>query len=513
MTPTRQRTSKGRRRRQVFTILLLAILALIVTQQLISWGLLLFVMVDRPDPLRHAGLVALKQQQRAPKTSSSARSMSHHGEIDFSQVTLPTIFGHNFLSHHRNQTQLPQTFRILESSSQKLLLDDRQQNTPTNLCFPVSSSVSSLLTLSTSSSIVQCLPALYIVGFEKCGTTALNIWLSYHPHLKSQWMESRYFEEQFPSTQQLYDQWTQDWLMDYVRQQPKTALTDNLQWTVEKSPAYVLNHEWVPKLIYHHVNPHARFVCMTRNPTDRAYSMFLMYTQHYPTIWSAIRQQPVSYLVKQVATGAVRFASDGFYTPGYGNISTKLQLPPRPGGTVVVPCPACGTWQYLSYPPDPHDFDTFVTYMMDNHKAIYIEKPYTRDRRILLGGLYATYLRKWLNHQLFPPSSLIVLPFEDFFLGNRTLQSMDKLQSLLGLPHFDYRQLATQPNPKSGRHEIPSSWGTKLNSWLNSYTGKAVPMLSQTRRVLDDFYCHSNRQLWTMLGNQSGLLRGYSCVD
>jgi hypothetical protein len=32
-----------------------------------------------------------------------------------------------------------------------------------------------------------------IIGFEKCSTTQLMLWLSYHPNLLGKWSETRFF--------------------------------------------------------------------------------------------------------------------------------------------------------------------------------------------------------------------------------------------------------------------------------------------------------------------------------
>jgi hypothetical protein len=42
-------------------------------------------------------------------------------------------------------------------------------------------------------SAVVCLPSFMIVGFEKCSTTQLLLWLTYHPNLLGKWKETRFF--------------------------------------------------------------------------------------------------------------------------------------------------------------------------------------------------------------------------------------------------------------------------------------------------------------------------------
>lgn len=40
---------------------------------------------------------------------------------------------------------------------------------------------------------VTCLPSFMIIGFEKCATTQLLLWLSYHPSLLGKWTETRFY--------------------------------------------------------------------------------------------------------------------------------------------------------------------------------------------------------------------------------------------------------------------------------------------------------------------------------
>lgn len=40
---------------------------------------------------------------------------------------------------------------------------------------------------------LRCLPSFMIIGFEKCSTTQLLLWLSYHPNLLGKWQETRFF--------------------------------------------------------------------------------------------------------------------------------------------------------------------------------------------------------------------------------------------------------------------------------------------------------------------------------
>jgi hypothetical protein len=370
---------------------------------------------------------------------------------------------------------------------------------------------------------VQCLPALYVVGFEKCGTTNLNIWLSYHPNLKTSWFEGRFFDERAKENKK--GQEDELW-HDYIKTLPKVPKSHREKiWVLEKSPFYSLS-PFAPQALSKLV-PSARMIFVTRNPTSRAYSMFLMYTRHFPDTTSAILQRPKSYFVKNPRTGDVRYIADGF-RDFHPRRQKFPKLPPRAGGTTTrLSCAGhCsgGTlnvktielnvtvsedeWVYLSYPPDPQDFHRFIVRAISKHDPtkIFLQKQ-GRNQRILTGGLYGPYLDHW--RQYFPSQNLIVIPSEEFSHEDNIFDSMDVLQHMLGLPFFDYRTIVKR-NTKTNRHEISGSLGTYLNNQINSYGQLSHPMRPETKKLVDDFYCKSNLRLAELLGNRS-LPEGYWC--
>jgi hypothetical protein len=333
---------------------------------------------------------------------------------------------------------------------------------------------------------VHCLPAFMIIGFEKCSTTALNIFLSYHPNLLTNWLESRFFDHVRNATE-LEEQWR-----PYLQSLPaipggESGGLGNF-WTFEKSPSYAVSFK-APRIASALV-PNTRLLAVTRNPTRRAYSMFLMFTNHYKGISNAIRNQPVSFFVKNVVTGDVRCVTE----PGLG-------------GDLVPEGLAATTdeWRFLSYPPDPKDFDVWVRHATEELK---LPKPYdtSRSHRIIFGGFYSHYLKNWLKY--FPQENFVVIPSEQFFTEDVS-GSLERLQTVLGLPVFDYSTITTK-NQHSGRIEIDSP-AFSLNSFVNNYQ-HVPPMLDSTRQLLDDFYCKSNEELSRMLGGNEAL-PGYSCAS
>ena len=78
----------------------------------------------------------------------------------------------------------------------------------------------------------------------------------------------------------------------------------------------------------------------------------------------------------------------------------------------------------------------------------------------------------------------------------------------MGIPVFDYKRVTTY-DADSKRYELNSASTYFLDKLFN--TGdKVLPMLPESKQLLDELYCESNRELKTMVGGS--LLKGYSCT-
>lgn len=329
---------------------------------------------------------------------------------------------------------------------------------------------------------VNCLPSLMIIGFESCSTTTINNWFEKHPNIVNNWRESRFFDS-IPTIKSL-----QNTLFDYWKGQPRIPGGINgmgKYWTLEKSPGYA-THSHTPEFVKEML-PNVRILALTRNPTARAYSMFLMFTYHYNLDRSFF---PGSHFVKNMVTG------DVIYTNEFGV-----------GGKTMpaTVSPTDEEWKYLSYPPDPKDFDTWIRKEVQKPKDIKLGETNSRTDRLLYGGCYSYYLKKWAKY--FPSNQLIVIPSELFFTDDASA-SMEKLQNGLGLPLLDYSTVLTKQ--RNGRLDVPSI-SQFLNSVMNSYSAKSLPMLDSTKEILDQFYCEQNIELSRMLGGRR--LPGYSCAE
>ena len=79
----------------------------------------------------------------------------------------------------------------------------------------------------------------------------------------------------------------------------------------------------------------------------------------------------------------------------------------------------------------------------------------------------------------------------------------------MGIPVFDYRKVTTF-DEDTKRYELSSASTFFLDKLFN--TGdKVLPMLPESKKLLDNIYCESNRELKQMVGGS--YLKGYSCTS
>lgn len=246
--------------------------------------------------------------------------------------------------------------------------------------------------------------------------------------------------------------------------------------------------------------PSIRLIVMVRNPTKRAYSAFAMYTQmvsyyDFKDSWNLAHLKYNSLVMRNLDTGVVKFAIEG--GPG-GSIVPKSHLPRE---DVILN----QRWKYISFPPDPQDFHDFLLH--DRNFSYRSGGPQFnyRQRRIVMEGYYAQYIKEWQAH--FPTEHFLIVPMETLWNSN-TMQNLNILQAKMGIPIFDYRKVTTF-DEETKRYELNSASTYFLEKLFNT-GGKIQPMLQESKKLLDELYCESNRNLKGMLGGN--YIKGYSCT-
>ncbi|RRO13336.1 sulfotransferase family protein [Flavobacteriaceae bacterium 14752] len=115
---------------------------------------------------------------------------------------------------------------------------------------------------------------IFIVGEQKCGTTALHKFLTQHPQIKS----GKQKEIDFFSYDGLYNKG-----LDYYHSLFKCSLYEKYVKKIkliDASPSYLSTGEKTASRIYNY-NKDAYIIIMLRNPIERAFSAYMMYKNRF----------------------------------------------------------------------------------------------------------------------------------------------------------------------------------------------------------------------------------------
>ena len=113
-------------------------------------------------------------------------------------------------------------------------------------------------------SLRKRLPQCLIIGFSKCGTTALRGFLTLHPDIVSPLREMRYFTLH-------YDRGP-EWYRDQM------PLSTTSQVTVEKSAGYITSPDALKRI--YQFNPSLKLIVMVRDPVTRLQSEYARCVSH-----------------------------------------------------------------------------------------------------------------------------------------------------------------------------------------------------------------------------------------
>ena len=119
------------------------------------------------------------------------------------------------------------------------------------------------------------LPKALIIGFNKCGTTALRSFLTIHPDVVSPSKETRFFIDRYSKGL--------DW---YRKQMPKST---SGQITLEKTPGYIKSLKVLKRI--HQFDPKIKLIAIVRNPVSRLLSQYA----HNMHDRSVMELEPISF--------------------------------------------------------------------------------------------------------------------------------------------------------------------------------------------------------------------------
>jgi hypothetical protein len=138
---------------------------------------------------------------------------------------------------------------------------------------------------------LRTLPDFLLMGFPKCGTTSLYMYLTQHPQIAAAFeKETRYFN------------YHQTWGLLWYRANFPTVFEKALRarggkrvLTGEGTPLYILDPDTYRGI--HSMNPEAKIIILLRNPIDRAYSNY----RHLCRLGMAGRLDIGAYLDRELA--------------------------------------------------------------------------------------------------------------------------------------------------------------------------------------------------------------------
>ena len=294
--------------------------------------------------------------------------------------------------------------------------------------------------VSTPNRTLLCLPAFFLAGFPKCGTTTLHEMLYKHPMIAQPSTKGPHWWTRMPlnNMNQMHLHLAVIlYLQNFNIKGSSQVLTyDATTSTLWDSNFLADNHDFcaMPAAVSH-ILPHAKFIVMMRDPVTRTFSNFLYsctqyfstniakWPQHHPsnvTMW--FHQQ----VVKEVAY---------FNQCVSSNLSVFECASDKQFRRIQKPCHAIGVRLVVS--------------------------------------IYYIHLLKWL--QFFPMDQFLFLRMEDM---SNTQIFMEKISDFLNIDRWKQNQFGIENK-------------IKVN----------VTMLPETRQILSEFFRPFNQQLVKLTGD------------
>eukprot|EP00940_MAST-03C_sp_MAST-3C-sp2_P001018 g1018.t1 len=297
---------------------------------------------------------------------------------------------------------------------------------------------------STSSAAAYCVPTAIIIAAKKSGTSTLVDWMGRHPQIRAPIFEQHFF-----------DKVTLRRWRDYVFQSSfllSSVELDEGVVTVEKTPNYLFHRDAAIRM--HQMMPSALLIALLRDPVRRAYSGW-----HHNC---RMRR----YSLRRGTNDVVRVDQ----------------------GTGNAPC-------------DPDTFERYLWPDADNASDPLASGAVMRRLKtlqIVQRGLYADQLKMWTNSSLFDPSQFLLIFSEN--LVSSPFASMHRIESFLGVSHFDYRAIAFANDR--------GFWDIDGVVTKSDTTRPYAPMTQRAEYILTRVYAKPNAELSVLLRERFGMRIG-----
>jgi hypothetical protein len=297
-----------------------------------------------------------------------------------------------------------------------------------------------------------------IVGAMKCGTGELMKWLDLHPYLKviggpNNKRESHFFSRGLPEELRTNPN-RNDILRAYAKQLPLLSLEDAAKlYTFEKSPDYLRSGSSLNLL--RNSLPNMRIVIILRNPVYRALSEFSHHCRHrryvrllddveFPSEGTTSARSFPRGTVLRIMDSSVRLKEPK------GNQSNKKHhfivdlkdLPFKSYVRLRQPCAINDMVSYFQASSVAVRSKQFTNHSMtvpknEENLVVYPDE--------IENGFFDEQLERVFK--IFAPSQVLILLQEDMF--RNTYRTLRRVESFLGLPCYDYSQVAYTPDPDS----------------------------------------------------------------
>ena len=295
---------------------------------------------------------------------------------------------------------------------------------------------------------LYCLPAFYLAGFAKCGTTTLYELLLQHPQIVPPNQKEGQFWQTFMELGEtdIDKQWQTLWYLNHFSGAGRAISRSKQSLTLDASThtidRYIPSDKDIchlPSLVFN-VLPDTKFIVIMCDPTERSFS-------HFWFVCSKTRKWNIFY-------------NADFYSKNAKERFHKSVL---------------------------RDVDLFHSCIRNEHSRFQCLKKITPGSAACglsyLGvGIYYYHIIRWLN--VFPREKFLFLRKEDLITNtSAVMQRVWKFLSLSLVPEMKQR------------HENANMWTRDPN-----YSSKFA-MLPETRKLLDSFYQPYNELLAHLLSD------------
>ena len=292
-------------------------------------------------------------------------------------------------------------------------------------------------------------PDFLVIGAAKAGTTSLSSYLSHHQSVEPvTFKEPNFFTWQLMARERY-----QGLFVNKRRRQGQARIAGDY------STSYLL-HPLAPRRIAERL-PDIKCIMLLRNPTDRAYSHYIMQQRQGVETEAEFAEIVEREILESTALLAAH--RRGFFDTQVNSGSHRQDEEGRPLAVRL------------------HDH-AGTSYLLDSEERLF--QYYVTS--YVLRSIYADQVERWMT--LFPPEQLLTIEAERFF--SQRYDVLDEITDFLEIPRRD----------RDGQSLDYSLGGGASNSVEEA--GAYTPLSAEVRSHLDAFFHPHNQRLAKLCGKE-----------